>query len=191
MKKNESTISKGAYAGETKMAALGDIYVTKSIIEEALPAHSSHCMASDAVSRAAKLKGMKINRVLTDLQTIRFTDLKQRKRYICFTPRSVQEALLKFDRGIRPEPFVFRLRAAQIIPMRTTQKKISNKPYIAQAISKKSQKRPILHGGKALPTMVGLRREFGLRKMGVYKSPDESEKHGVVETVSIHDGVIE
>ncbi len=169
--KLDETTEKGAQEGK-RLRGL-HIEITQDIIETALPANSGHCMASDAVKLAALRKGWKVGKVLTDLQTIRFTDKKKGVRYVCFTPRSVQEALLKFDQGQKPEPFSFRLSPVQILKSgksgrakaRIAMKKVNGKPA----------GRPIKHGGAPLPTTIGLRREFGLRAMGVYKAPTETQ----------------
>ena len=116
---------------------------------------------------------MRVSKVLTDLQTIRFTDQDNKRRYICFTPRVGQVALLEFDQGIKPEPFSFKLTPAQIIePQHRPQKpkpgepgKGPSKPRVANS-NKDGYRRPVKIGGAAMATSVGLRRKFGLRQMG-------------------------
>ncbi len=171
----ESKLGTDKGAQDGKRLGRLSIQVTEDIINTALPANSGHCMASDAVKLAAESRGWKIGKVLTDLQTIRFTDLKKKIRYICFTPRTVQVALLAFDQGQKPEPFSFRLQPVQILQSR---KSGGGHPKARIAIKKVSGKpagRPIKHGGPPLPTTIGLRREFGIRQMGVYKAPSETE----------------
>jgi hypothetical protein len=168
-------LAKGSQSGE-RLKTLR-VEVTQDIIETALPANSGHCMISDAVKLAAEGRRWRISKVLTDLQTIRFTDLKKRIRYICFTPRIGQIALLAFDQGQRPEPFSFRLKAVQIIqkqPRVKGQRARRGKARIAVQVRQDStNQRPIKHGGHEIPTTVGLRREFGLRGLGVWKAPSE------------------
>ena len=167
--------TKGALVGR-KLTGM-KIEVTPEIISTALPKESGHCMISDAVHTAAAKKGWKISKVLTDLQTVRFTDLETKRRYICFTPREGQVALLQFDQGIKPEPFHFRLKPVQIIEKQHRARKAkagepgtgASKPRLAlRATNGGGYTRPIKHGGRALVTSVGQRREFGLRGMGAY-----------------------
>ena len=149
------------------------IDVTPQIIATAVPANSGHCMISDAVKAAATKAKMRVTKVLTDLQTIRFTDMDNKRRYVCFTPRVGQVALLEFDQGNKPEPFSFRLTPAQIIePQHRAQKpkpgepgRGPSKPRVANT-NKDGYRRPVKIGGAAMATSVGLRREFGLRQMG-------------------------
>lgn len=162
--------SKGSNAG-TKVRGL-QIDVSTTIIATALPANSGHCMVSDAVKEAAVKKGWRIGKVLTDLQTIRFTDLAKKTRYICFTPRAAQLALLAFDQGVKPEPFGFHLRPVQIIKTGTTPRAKTRRLAVTKSKSTGGHARPIIHGGPSLPTTIGLRREFGLRQMGVFKAPE-------------------
>jgi hypothetical protein len=168
--------TKNAGAG-TKVKGLR-IEVTHEIIATAIPANSGHCMISDAVKMAAVKKKMRVGKVLTDLQTIRFTDLDEKRRYICFTPREGQLALLTFDQGMKPEPFSFRLKPVQIIEKQHRERKATadqpgkgvSKPEIAIQMTggHGGYSRPVKVGGKALATTsVGLRREFGLRRLGV------------------------
>jgi hypothetical protein len=179
--------TKGALAAQ-KVKGL-QVEVSLDNIETALPANSGHCMVSDAVKDSAKKKGWRIGKVLTDLQTIRFTDLKKKLRIICFTPREAQLALLKFDQGVKPEPFVFRLKPVQIISKAQRAVKAKDgqpskapaKPRLAtRPTNKGGYTRPIKHGGPSLPITVGLRREFGLRQMGVWTAPSEPATAGEV-----------
>jgi hypothetical protein len=167
-------LSKGA-AVYGKLKGM-QVNVTQDIIDTAVPANSGHCMISDAVMAAARQKKWKIGKVLTDLQTIRFTDLKKAVRYICFTPRVGQLALLAFDQGVKPEPFGFHLRPVQILPRQSRGKRLP-RPRVAISVKKDGiiRDRPMKHGGSALPITVGLRREFGLRSLGVWKPPTEAE----------------
>jgi hypothetical protein len=168
---NETHDSRGSNAG-TRVAGLGAINVTTTIIDTAVPKNSGHCMVSDAVTEAARKKGWRIGKVLTDLQTVRFSDLQKKVRYVCFTPRVAQEALLAFDKGMKPEPFSFRLRPVQIITKVQGIKRPRRRLATTKPKASGGQARPIIHGGSALPTMIGLRREFGLRQMGVWQAPE-------------------
>jgi hypothetical protein len=88
------------------------VSVTAELIERALPRDSGHCMIADAIK--ATIPTAKA--VTVDLASIRWTDPRAGKRYLYLTPPSVQEALLRFDNGIKPPPFRFGLRhPAQIV----------------------------------------------------------------------------
>ena len=80
--------------------------VTQEIIDSAVPRDSGYCMFAEAIKKC--LPG--ITKVAVDLQTIRFSDPDKRKRYCYLTPRICQVALVNFDQGTKPEPFIFRLR---------------------------------------------------------------------------------
>ena len=88
------------------------VNVTKELIEAAIPLDSSHCMIADAIKVAVP----EARSVIVDLAAIRWTNPREGKRYIYFTPGSVQDVLLQFDNGVKPRPFRFDLRApAQIV----------------------------------------------------------------------------
>jgi hypothetical protein len=177
----ENAITEGDLKGMRKGMKLGQkpIKVTQEIIETAIPTESGHCMVSDGVRPVAMLAGMRIgkskNAILTDIQTIRLTDLNTRIRYIWFTPRWVAERILQFDKGVKPEPFTFRLgRPVQIIaPIVKTdgEPKPKRKLYLNTAKNGHTH-RPVRIGRPEMAKMLGVRREFGLRAVGVWKSPD-------------------
>src|SRR5215471_8576990 len=81
------------------------IKVTSEHIDTAIPLDSGHCMIADAVKADLPYA----RSVQVDIATIRFTDPQAGKRYLYLTPPSVQAALLSFDAGLKPEPFIFRL----------------------------------------------------------------------------------
>lgn len=87
------------------------IDVTQEVIDDSIQRDSSHCMIAEAVKRAVPDAGF----VSVDLQTIRFTHKKLRRRYIFLTPRRGQVELIKFDQGIKPEPFSMQLQRGQVI----------------------------------------------------------------------------
>jgi hypothetical protein len=88
-----------------------DVNVTEPLIDAAIPLDSSHCMIADAIKAALP----HARSVVVDLATIRWTDNRVGKRYVYFTPGSVQDVLLQFDNGVKPRPFRFTLRTpAQI-----------------------------------------------------------------------------
>lgn len=86
------------------------VKITADVIEESIPRDSRHCMIADAIKQCYP----KAAKVSVDLATIRFTDPDKGLRYTFLTPRVAQAHLVKFDQGVKPEPFEFRLRGAQV-----------------------------------------------------------------------------
>jgi hypothetical protein len=79
--------------------------------------------------------------VTVDMQTIRVTDPAKRRRYIYFTPRPAQIALIYYDRGIMPEPFEVRLeRAGQIISTRRLRHKDAVARRAASVVTKRKNR---------------------------------------------------
>jgi hypothetical protein len=68
-----------------------------------------------AVKVAAAKKKMRAGRMHADLQSIRFTDLNTKLRYIFWTPVRCLRAIHDFDQGIKPKPFSFKLRPVQVL----------------------------------------------------------------------------
>jgi len=89
------------------------VNVTSEIVKESIERHSGYCMVAEALKIAIPTAQY----VAADLATIRWTDPQTRLRYICFTPRNAQNALIDFDNGIKPKPFTYEIRGAQIIPI--------------------------------------------------------------------------
>lgn len=87
--------------------------ITTTDIQLAVRKNSHRCMIAEAIRRDIPYA----NRVVVDLQSIRYTDDQAGIRYFFFTPPVAQEALLAFDEGRPVEPFEFDLRKpAQIRP---------------------------------------------------------------------------
>jgi hypothetical protein len=89
------------------------VNITQEIIDDSIQRDSSHCMIAEAVKKAIPDAGF----VSVDLQTIRFSHKKLRKRYVFLTPRRGQIELIKFDQGTKPEPFSMQLQRGQVIEM--------------------------------------------------------------------------
>jgi len=158
--------------------------VTEDLVQAALPADSGHCMIADAVKAAVP----NAKAVSVDLATIRWTDPRMGRRYIYFTPPSVQRALLLFDNAVLPKPFTFVLRApAQIV--RSGEERSKRGGRVTQGMAEvigDSEGRQTKIGGstpglgalssqpnrvKNLPSeenriMRGNRRQYGMRSMG-------------------------
>jgi hypothetical protein len=93
------------------------IELTQEHINLAIPRDSGHCMWADATGDS--IAGAMYRSV--DLQTMRWTDLVARKRYIVLTPAVVQQSLIAFDQGRRDliKPVTIRVRAAQVVSLRS------------------------------------------------------------------------
>lgn len=156
------------------------INVAEDVIDLAIPRDSGHCMIADAIQQA--VPGAK--RISVDVQTIRFTDPDQPFRYIYLTPRIVQQAIIQFDRGIKPVPFSFALRSGQVVnagkvassfKRRTTDSPLLPKKAVLVPSKRGGAGRGPLHdvvGGTPPPLSAGSnssrlprnqRRQFGLR----------------------------
>lgn len=86
------------------------VRVTRAHIDQAIRAHGGRCMISEAVVDAYE----SADYVITDLQSVRITDLTKGVRYFYFTPKTAKEQLLAFDRGDMIAPFTFVLREAVV-----------------------------------------------------------------------------
>lgn len=156
----------------------GGIYldITEEIIETATRRDSSHCVVADAL-RAARPD---VQRISVDLQSIRFTDPKDGKRYIFWTPSTAQNIVLGFDQGIRPEPARIRLgRPVQVtVPSnhnpKTGEVRRSGKAELEESgstngfgrrVITKNGGKPIAQGALSSAPRKGRRRTFGLRQL--------------------------
>lgn len=89
------------------------VKISETDIRLAVKKNSHRCMIAEAIRRDIP----HANRVMVDLQSIRYTDDQAGIRYFFFTPPVAQEALLAFDEGRPVQPFEFDLRKpAQIRP---------------------------------------------------------------------------
>jgi hypothetical protein len=163
------------------------LVVTQKFIDDAIPKHSGHCMIADALKVAIPDGRMHA----VDLQTIRVTDQKRHLRYTYLTPRIAQEALVRWDVGIKPAPFSFVLRNGQVTRAgssrkETDPKKLEQRRRAAAkmlAVNKarlktregagpRGGKIPDRIGGKTPPLVrdkqgipMSQRREFGIRAL--------------------------
>lgn len=88
-----------------------DISITQAAIDLARAKDSSHCVIAEALRMY--LDNKEANRygyISVDLQTIRFTDKQKKERYTYLSPRAAQVCVVRWDQGIKPEPFDLRLR---------------------------------------------------------------------------------
>jgi len=160
--------------GTTTKVGIGRrIEITAEAIERAVYSDSGHCMIAEAV----KTKGGK--RVSVDVATIRYT--YEGSRYIFLTPLMVQQAIVSFDRGIRPEPFAFRLGApAQVVPEGWRQDKRRGDVKVRTRTREGKQQTheaPVVHGGRTPPlASKGKIRRFGVRMIGSIIEHDNEQE---------------
>jgi hypothetical protein len=120
------------------------IPVDEDRIDEAVRRDSRHCWIAEAISAVVP----DMTAITVDLQTIRFTDPAKRLRYAYLTPRSCHIALIEFDQGERPAPF---LGAAMI--------------FAAPDRNKHENGIPVVVGGRPTPGNIVRTRRFGLREL--------------------------
>jgi hypothetical protein len=128
------------------------IHVTPELIDRATYRDSRHCVVAEALQLARP----HFKNILVDLQTIRWTNLRTRKRYICLTPEIVGRALVDFDQGNLIHPFSVALDPIQV----TELKRVNNadgstgtQPRTRKrTLRLKSNGQPIVYGGKPLPS---------------------------------------
>lgn len=92
------------------MVRIDALEVTQEDIDGAMRENSHSCMIAEAIKR--QIKGAKA--VSVDIATIRWTDTVKNRRIVCLTPLVAQNGLSMFDLGVKPKPFKFPLRSAQI-----------------------------------------------------------------------------
>ena len=82
------------------------VNVTPELVERAVQRDSHHCMIAEAI----KAQNPHFKNIVVDLQTIRWTNPRTGKRYICLTPEVAGTALVAFDQAEDIQPFSFYLR---------------------------------------------------------------------------------
>src|SRR6267142_2597384 len=120
------------------------VEVKKENIERACERNAHICMIADAIRDRLKWATF----IQVDIQSIRFNNRKQGKRWIYLTPPEAQKAIILYDQGIKVKPFKFTLSQGQVRIMRA-----KHKP--AKRISRSYKRNP----RKYTPSMF---REFGL-----------------------------
>jgi hypothetical protein len=87
------------------------VTVTADRIEHATQRDSRHCMIAEAI----KGEFPRLTNISVDLQTIRYSDPRTRKRYTCLTPPMAGHALVEFDQGRPVEPFSITLKPVHVV----------------------------------------------------------------------------
>jgi hypothetical protein len=119
------------------------VTITPELVERGVQEDSRHCMIAEAI----KEQNPHFERVLVDLQTIRWSNPRTGKRYICLTPEVAGSLLVDFDQGREIEPFAFSLRPTQVTP-----NKKGTRPKTAHG-RKQIDGQLVIHGG--VPTQMG------------------------------------
>jgi hypothetical protein len=112
--------------------------ITKDLISDAVKNDSGHCMVAEAV----KLAYPNAKNVGVDVFTIRFSDPKSKQRYIYQTPEIARVAIIRFDMGVKPEPFNFVLRGGQVVAQRPPSKHGKRTPAQIEALKKANATSP-------------------------------------------------
>jgi hypothetical protein len=87
--------------------------ITAKNINEACKADSRHCMIADAIAYRLPT----VRNISVDMMTIRWSDPLKGWRYVFLTPKPAQIALVRFDMGLKIEPFEFNVRSGHAVPM--------------------------------------------------------------------------
>jgi hypothetical protein len=90
------------------------VTVTRELVERGVKRDSRHCMIAEAI----KEQNPHFSNISVDLASIRWTNPRTGKRYLCLTPEIAGELLVDFDQGHDIEPVVFNVRTVQVTPNR-------------------------------------------------------------------------
>lgn len=127
------------------------VNVTKNEIDNAVRSDSHHCMIADAIQR--EIPSAKY--IMVDLQSIRFSNVKNGMRYIYMTPPIAQKAIIDFDHGKATlAPFKFTMNSGYSRVMRVRQGDFEENRKATKQPKRKNQKKRY---------MPARHREFGLR----------------------------
>lgn len=137
---------------------------TEEIIENSMARNSNHCVVAEAL----KEQYPHLTHISVDISTIRATDKAKKERYVWLTPRSVQQMIVDFDRGIKPKPFAFFCRDGQVTESgKGYHKRKHKKSKLRQPRGAAGHGRTVPErvGGARPPMAIGQRRSFGLRAL--------------------------
>ena len=101
--------------------------------------------------------------IKSDLQSIRFTDPRRKKRFVYLTPPIAQLALVKYDLGAKIKPFEFRVDSpAQTLPMNSRKPaRTEHRRKLEGRVRRRAKKRAKAQGAKRV-RLHQREREFGL-----------------------------
>lgn len=128
------------------------VNITDELVQRACQRDSRHCMIAEAI----KLTRPDYKNILVDLQTIRWTNPRTGKRYICLTPEAAGQALVLFDRGEPVQPFTLNLKPAQVTSVVTREVQPDGSKRQRSSRGRRRLKigdggAPVIQGGKPLP----------------------------------------
>lgn len=139
------------------------ITVSRSHIESARRKDSHHCMIADAIKEQ-----LNVQYISVDTQAIKFSDPKTGMRVTFLTPPAAQNSILRWDRGIEVQPFVFNLDQPVVAtPIRKhyqgrkSTKQSAQRRYAARIRADRMAPRLVKKKAK---TKVSRFREFGVRR---------------------------
>lgn len=141
---------------------MSTITVRKEHIVNSIKKDSHHCMIADAIKDQ-----LGVTYILVDTQTIRYTDLALKERFVFLTPSVAQQMVLKWDRGIHVQPFAFTLgtpiKITKVRSRWTGKKSVLKKARTKYEAKRRDPMAPRLVK-KNKPVKVTRFREFGLRR---------------------------
>ena len=133
------------------------VSVTGPLIERATARDSRHCMIAEAIQAARP----HFKHVIVDLATIRWSNPRTGKRYVCLTPEKAAAELVRFDRGEPIEPFDLNLTPIQVTDMVRTERTQNadgevvtkrRKPSRTRRLSVDERGRAVIKGGTPITT---------------------------------------
>lgn len=136
------------------------VKITQEIIDSAVMANSSHCVLAEGIKAAWP----GATRVSCDMHTCRVTDKASGFRYIFITPRQAASALINWDAGIAPKPFAMRLKAAQVVKIRSETNRVYEPRRVVQVDNPSPADTPVRIFGGRTPPQLKRDRVFGVRQ---------------------------
>ncbi len=135
------------------------VSVTQDQIDRGVQTDSHHCMIADAIHERLKWATY----VTVDTQSIRFNNLKQKKRYIYLTPPEAQKAIILFDQGIKVKPFAFTMSRGFLQAVRTIRDRTRDLGKNRRTTMARRARRAV---GRTTPKPIpSMYREFGVRAL--------------------------
>lgn len=123
------------------------VTVTRELIERATQRDSRHCMVAEAIKSAYP----RLTNISVDLQTIRYTDPRMKKRYTCLTPPLAGNAIVEFDQGRTVEPFKLSLIPVHVTAARVAGKKTGRGGSHKPRVHATDRGQIVVEGGPSLP----------------------------------------
>lgn len=90
------------------------VSVEQHHIDDSAQRDSRRCM----IASALKEQHPHFQKIIVDLATIRWTNPRTKRRYVCLTPERAALALVEFDQGRKVDPFSFGMNYVQVTPTR-------------------------------------------------------------------------